>query len=176
MVELIEIIYPTINYIHAPFKIHWNKHARSHLFSGRCLHDRKVVGFITTYMQSVSITTNFVSSNSAHGVVYSIKHYAITFVIDLLLVGGFLRALPRYSWNIVESGFKNHNSNPPHFFTHFWLLGQLYTRAISVIKYSDYPFGTFKLFLCPYFANKNYYYEFYYSWSFLFCNIDQRRM
>jgi len=37
------------------------------------------------------ITTNIVSSNPAHGEVYSIQHYVIKFVSDLQQVGGFLR-------------------------------------------------------------------------------------
>jgi hypothetical protein len=44
-------------------------------------------------MQSVPITTKIVSSNPAHGKVYSIPHYVIKFVSDLPQVGGFLRAL-----------------------------------------------------------------------------------
>jgi hypothetical protein len=53
-----------------------------------------VVEFTTTYelhMQSVPITTNVVSSNSAHGEVYLIQHYVIKFVSDLRQVSGFLR-------------------------------------------------------------------------------------
>jgi hypothetical protein len=42
-----------------------------------------------------------------------IQHYVIKFVSDLRQVGGFLRVLrfplPRYNWNIVESGVKHHN-------------------------------------------------------------------
>jgi hypothetical protein len=41
-------------------------------------------------MQSVPITTNVVSSNPAHGEVYSIQLYVIKFVSDLRQVGGFL--------------------------------------------------------------------------------------
>jgi hypothetical protein len=37
--------------------------------------------------------TNVVSSNTAHGEVYSIQHYVIKFVSDLRQVGGFLRVL-----------------------------------------------------------------------------------
>jgi hypothetical protein len=44
-------------------------------------------------MQSVPVTTNVVSSNPAHGEVYSIQHYVIQFVDDLRQVGGFLRVL-----------------------------------------------------------------------------------
>ena len=43
-------------------------------------------------VQSVSITTNIVSSNPANGEVYSIQHCVIKFVSDLWQVGGFLRA------------------------------------------------------------------------------------
>ena len=42
-------------------------------------------------MQSVTITTNFVISNRAHGKVYSIQYYVIKFVSDLRQVGGFLQ-------------------------------------------------------------------------------------
>jgi hypothetical protein len=44
-------------------------------------------------IQSVPITTKVVSSNPAHGEVYSIQHYVIKFVSDLQKVGGFLRIL-----------------------------------------------------------------------------------
>ena len=42
-----------------------------------------VVGFTTTYMQSVTNTTKLVSSNPAHGEVFSMHHYVIKFVSDL---------------------------------------------------------------------------------------------
>jgi len=45
-------------------------------------------------VQSVPFTTKVVSSNPAHGDVYSIQHYAIKFVSDLRQVGGFLRLPP----------------------------------------------------------------------------------
>ena len=65
-------------------------------------------------MQSVPITTNDVSSNSANGEVYSIQHYVIKFVSDLRQVGGFFQVLrfppqiklTTYNLMIVESGFK----------------------------------------------------------------------
>ena len=71
-------------------------------------------------VQSVPITTNVESSYPIHGEVYSIQHYVIKFVSDLRQVGGFLRfppsikLMPRYNWNIDESGVKHHyhNSNP----------------------------------------------------------------
>jgi hypothetical protein len=43
------------------------------------------------HMQSVPISTNVVSSNPAHGDVYSIQHYVIKFISDLRQVDGFLR-------------------------------------------------------------------------------------
>ena len=62
-----------------------------------------------------------VSSNLAHGEVYSIHHYIITFVSDLWqsvvfsVFSAFLyqwNLPPRYNWNIIESGVQHHNSNP----------------------------------------------------------------
>jgi hypothetical protein len=44
-------------------------------------------------MQSVPIITDVVSSNPAHGEVYSMQHYVIKFVSDLRQVGGFLQVL-----------------------------------------------------------------------------------
>jgi hypothetical protein len=70
----------------------------------------------------VPITMKVVSSNPAHGEVYSIQHYVIKFVSDLRQVGGFwlIRFPPPikltatiYSWNIVESGIKHHKPNQP---------------------------------------------------------------
>jgi hypothetical protein len=44
-------------------------------------------------MQSVLMTTNVVSSNPAHGEMYSIQHCVIKFVSDLRQVSGFLQVL-----------------------------------------------------------------------------------
>jgi len=41
-----------------------------------------VVEFRITFAIDAYITTNFVSSNPAHGEVYSIQHYVIKFVSD----------------------------------------------------------------------------------------------
>jgi hypothetical protein len=72
---------------------------------GCCGRNSVVVGFTTIYvyhhyivegllwsygMQSVSITTKVVNSNSDHGELYSIQHYVIKFGRDLWQVGGFL--------------------------------------------------------------------------------------
>jgi hypothetical protein len=71
-------------------------------------------------VQSVPNTTNIVSSNPAHGEVYSIDHYVIKFVSNLLQVGGIFLLLwfpppknipVRYNWNIVESVIKHYNLN-----------------------------------------------------------------
>ena len=40
-------------------------------------------------VQSVPITTTLLTSNIAHGEVYSIHHYVVNFVSDLLQVDGF---------------------------------------------------------------------------------------
>jgi hypothetical protein len=45
------------------------------------------------YVQSVPIITKVVSSNPAHGEVYSIQHYLIKFTSDLMQVDGCLRVL-----------------------------------------------------------------------------------
>ena len=45
-------------------------------------------------VQSLSITTNVVSSNPAHGEVYLIQHYGLKFVSDLQQVSDFLRFPP----------------------------------------------------------------------------------
>jgi hypothetical protein len=44
-------------------------------------------------MQSVPITTEVLSSNPAHGEVYSIQYYMIKFFSDLQKVGDFLCVL-----------------------------------------------------------------------------------
>jgi len=71
-------------------------------------------------MQSVPLTTKFVSSNLVHCEVYSIQHYVIKLVSDLWQVCGFLCVLwflppikltTTYNLNIVESGIKHHNHN-----------------------------------------------------------------
>jgi hypothetical protein len=75
--------------------------------------DHMVVGFTT----NCAISANKVSSNQAHGEVYSIQHDVITFVSALRDIGNFLRFPPPinwppwYNWNIVESGVKHHNTS-----------------------------------------------------------------
>jgi len=74
------------------------------------------------YVQSVHITIKVVSSNPVRCSAYSIQHYVIKVVIDLRLVGGFLRRTPVSSTNktdhhditenIVESDVKYHNPYP----------------------------------------------------------------
>ena len=75
-------------------------------------------------MLPVPITTNVVSSNPAHDEVYSIQHYVIKLVCDLLQVSGFLQYSsflhqqnwpPRDNWNIFESGVKHHKSKQANF-------------------------------------------------------------
>ena len=44
-------------------------------------------------MQSVPITTKYMSSNPVHGEIYSIQYYVIKFVSDLRHVSGFLLVL-----------------------------------------------------------------------------------
>jgi hypothetical protein len=44
-------------------------------------------------VQSVPIATKVLSLNPAHGEMYSIHHYVMKFVSDLLQVGGLLQVL-----------------------------------------------------------------------------------
>ena len=80
-------------------------------------------------------TIEVVSSNPAHGEMYSIQPYVIKFVSDLRQVSGFLRVIlvsstkndwpSRYNWNIVE-----HNNNNP--------LDKLYIDSPSVTRGLQY--------------------------------------
>jgi len=59
--------------------------------------NRMVVDFTTTYMQSMPITTNVVSSNPAHDEVYSIQHYVISLSVTygrLVDFSGYYGFLP----------------------------------------------------------------------------------
>jgi hypothetical protein len=74
------------------------------------------------HVQSVPITTKVVSSNPVHSEMYLIQHYVIKFVSHLRQVGGFLRfPLPRYNWNIVESGVKHHEPQSVSIMVCKWL-------------------------------------------------------
>ena len=74
-------------------------------------------------MQSKSITTKVVSSNPAHGEVYSIQHYEIKFVNDLWQVGKFSPGTPVFSTNkidrhditgiLLKGAIKHHYPNNP---------------------------------------------------------------
>ena len=55
-----------------------------HAFNERGCRNCMVVGFKTTYIQSVPITINVVSSNPTQCEVYSIQHYAKKFVCEYL--------------------------------------------------------------------------------------------
>ena len=70
------------------------------------------------HAQTVPIATKVVSSNPIHGKMYSIKHYVINLSVTCgrsVVFSGYSGIfhqwirLPRYSWNIVESGAKHHN-------------------------------------------------------------------
>jgi hypothetical protein len=72
---------------------------------------------VLTTINLPPITTNIVSSNPTHGEVYSIQHYVIVcqwlaacwwFSLGTL-VSFTNKTVPRYNWNIVESGIQHHN-------------------------------------------------------------------
>jgi hypothetical protein len=54
--------------------------------------DRGIKTWVLLKYRLTIVTTNVVTSNPAHGKVYSIQHYVITFVRDLWYVSGFLLA------------------------------------------------------------------------------------
>ena len=70
--------------------------------------DHMVVGFT---MQSVPITTQVMSLNTAHDKVYFIQHFVLKFVSDCGRSIVFSEYFGfRYIWNIFESGTKYHNT------------------------------------------------------------------
>jgi len=66
--------------------------------------DSMVVGFTTTYTISTieSLLANVVSSNPAHGEVYSIQHYVIKFVKDFATGLWFSPGTPLSSTNKTD--------------------------------------------------------------------------
>ena len=87
-------------------------------------------------MKSVAISIKVLSSNSAHGEVYSNQHYVIQFISDLRQVGGFPHQwnwLPRYNWYIVASDVNHHR--PSHLRTvHFGVLLLLMYHNLSAYE------------------------------------------
>jgi hypothetical protein len=74
-------------------------------YRGHCILWRNTLN-IRLPVQSASITTKIVSSNTAHGDVYSIQHYVIKFVCDLLQFPPPIKLTT--TENSVESGIKHH--------------------------------------------------------------------
>jgi len=77
-------------------------------------------------MQSVPITTNVVSSNPAHGELYSIQYYVIKLVSDLWQIGGFPQVLrfpppitltPRYNRILLKGALNTITFNPNPYYT-----------------------------------------------------------
>ena len=64
------------------------------------------------HMQSVIITTNFVSSNPRSGEVYSIKHNVIQFVSDRWQVSGFSPGptLLKVALSVIKQTYVKHDS------------------------------------------------------------------
>ena len=93
------------------------------------------------YLQSVSITTNVVSSNHAHGEVYSIQHYVIKFASDLRQVDRwFSPGIPVSSTNksdrhdIVESDVKHHKTSQ----TNLLFIAACFTDNEQIINFLDF--------------------------------------
>ena len=89
-------------------------------------------------MQSVSIITKVVSSNLAHGEVYSIQLYVIKFVSDLRQVGGF------FPGTLVSSPTKTDR----HGVTEILLKVALNIIILSILLYPIYRLD-FKLSVKP---------------------------
>jgi hypothetical protein len=98
-----------------------------YLSGSRHVLDLMVVGFTTTY--AISAYHHWCCEfefQSGRGV----QHYVMKFVRDLRQVCGFLRVLqfppsikwrPQYSWNIVESGVKHHQTRKEKLLLLVWL-------------------------------------------------------
>ena len=83
-------------------------------------------------MQSVTITTTVVSSNPAHGEVYSIQHYAmITFVSDLWQVGGF-KSRRGKNKNLTAQKY-NSNTVWFNFQTYIFIYNQLFLLGLIFV-------------------------------------------
>ena len=95
-------------------------------FGGHHGRGRMVVGFtLQLPMQSVPITTKVVSSNPAHGEVYSIQHYVINFVNDLQQVA------PRW-WFSPGTPVSSTNKTDCHDIAEILLKVTLTTIALSL--------------------------------------------
>ena len=82
------------------------------------------------------ITTNVLSSNTAHGEVYSIQHYVIKFVSDLRHAGGFPPGTPASSTNKTDC----------HDVAEAWLKVALNTINITLI-YVTHTFFVERVFM-----------------------------
>jgi hypothetical protein len=65
----------------------------SNSHNNHCHGRGRIVVGLTTTCAIMTITTNVVSSNHAHGEVHSIQHYVIKCISDLRQIGGFLCVL-----------------------------------------------------------------------------------
>ena len=100
---------------------------------------------------AVSITNKIVSSNPAHGEVYSVQHYVIKFVSHLWQVGGFLR-------------FFFTNKTDHHEITEILLKKALNT--IIIPYYPWIPRLIFSITIIPFWASFNNNWIYYSFWSF----------
>ena len=91
--KLVNIIYCTLLYFRACVLIYETKvkYKRGHRGRGR------MVVWFTAQVHTVHITNNVVSSNPAHGEVYSMQHYVKMLVSDFRQVGGYILVLGFYT-------------------------------------------------------------------------------
>ena len=101
--------------------------------------DTDCIGSCNSSYQTITTSTTVVSSNPEHGEVLSIQHYVTKVANDFWQVYFFpdtpclFNWPPRYTsnWNIVESGVKHNNPNPPVLYRHMDIAWQI---NISVIN------------------------------------------
>jgi hypothetical protein len=98
---------------------------------------RAVVVVIVWYLdlqlpvQSVPITTKGVSSNSAHGDLYSIQHYVLKFVSDLWQVCGVLRFPPPNEYDMHNSQSASIREKGPSWSYGGWIYNYQYHQWLS---------------------------------------------
>jgi len=87
------------------------------MWQGHITRDSSESALFTWFTNQIFV--GFFVGFAFHLEVFLVQRYVIKFVNDLRQVGRFLRVflfpppikLPRYNWNIVESGIKHHNPN-----------------------------------------------------------------
>ena len=113
-------------------------------------------------MHSEHITTNVVSSNPAHGEVYSIQHYVIKLISDSRQVGSFLRVF-RFPPSIKLTG---------HDITEILLKVALSTITLTLYANFGILYAIFTFYECFTLSHR----ELKYVWSWQLLTICKRSL